>query len=105
MEPSQALCEIGRDLLKESTYPILSRRLLRPNDYLYPSSSLEGKKALLVSLTPMLAEAEEQRKKETSACENFTRCKAGKGKSKFSGYDYVDIDVKSSVDFAEYEKR
>lgn len=88
-----------------TAYPILSRRLLCPNDYQYPSSSLEGKKALLMSLSPMLTEAEEQRKKETSACENFTRCKAGKGKGKFSGYDYIDIDVKSSVDFDEYEKR
>jgi hypothetical protein len=53
----------------------------------------------------MLTEAEEQRQKETAACESFTRCKSGKGKSKFSCYDYTDIDVKCQVDFAEYEKR
>lgn len=53
----------------------------------------------------MLNEAEEQRQKETAACENFTRCKSGKGKGKFSSYDYTDIDVKCQVEFAEYEKR
>lgn len=53
----------------------------------------------------MLSDAEEQRFKETSACENFTRCKSGKGKGKFACYDYTDIDVKCQVDFAEYEKR
>jgi hypothetical protein len=66
---------------------------------------LEAKKALLLSLSPMLTEAEEQRQKETAACENFTRCKSGKGKGKFSTYDYTDIDVKCQVDFPEYEKR
>lgn len=96
---------MGRQILAGSTYPILSRRLLCPNDYLYPSSSLEGKKALLMSLSPMLSEADEQRQKETAACENFTRCKSGKGKGRFSCYDYTDIDVKCQVDFAEYEKR
>ncbi len=105
MEPNRELCDIGRKILSGSTYPILSTRLLRPENYLYPSSSLEGKKSLLMSLTPMLSDAEEQRKKETSACENFTRCTSGKGKGKYSCYVYTDKDVKCPVDFPEYEKR
>jgi hypothetical protein len=105
LEPTRDLCEIGRTILAGSSYPILSRRLLCPNDYLYPSSTIEGKKALLMSLSPMLSEADTERQKEAAACESFTRCKSGKGKSKFAGYDYTDIDVKCQVDFAEYEKR
>ena len=105
MEPTRDLCDIGRNILTGSSYPILSRRLLCPNDYLYPSSTIEAKKALLLSLSPMLTTSEEERKKETAACENFTRCKSGKGKGRSACYDYTDIDIKCQVDFAEYEKR
>jgi len=99
------LCDVGRKILSGSSYPILSTRLLRPENYLYPSSSLEGKKSLLLSLSPMLSDAEEQRQKETSACESFTRCSSGKGKGKYACYVYTDVDVKCQVDFPEYEKR
>lgn len=105
MDATNWLCDVGRGILSGSKYPILSTRLLKPEAYLYPASSLEAKKALLLSLSPMLSDAEEQRQKETSACESFTRCKSGKGKGKFACYEYTDVDVKCTVDFAEYEKR
>ena len=105
MQPTKDLCDVGRSILTGSNYPILSTRLLRPENYLHPPTSLEAKKALLISLSPMLTDAEEQRVKETTACEAFTRCKSGKGKGKYSSYEYTDVDVQCKVEFAEYEKR
>ena len=53
----------------------------------------------------MLADSEEQRSKETNACEVFTRCKSSKAKGKYASFDYTDIDVQCKIGFEEYEKR
>lgn len=91
--------------MDKTTYPILTKRLLRPEQYLYPINSLEAKKSLLISLSPMLSDAEVERTKETVACESFTRCRSSKGKSRYSSYDYTDMDTQSKVAYVEYEKR
>jgi hypothetical protein len=104
-KPTSELCSIGRKILADTNYPILSTRTLAPERYLFPASSLEAKKALLLSLAPMLTDAEEQRVKETNACELFTRCKSGKGRGRFASYDYADIDINRSIEFEDYERR
>jgi len=53
----------------------------------------------------MLSDAEVERTKETVACESFTRCRSSKGKSRYSSYDYTDMDTQSKVAYVEYEKR
>jgi hypothetical protein len=78
--------------------------LLNPEDFPHSIESTEGKRALIYSLTPMLTEAEEQRKKDTLECEEFTRCKSCKIKGK-SSYEYTDIDTFQKVDFDEFEWR
>lgn len=97
--------DIARNVLKSSNYKLLSTRLIHPELFEFPSSTLESKKALLLSLSPMLKEAEEQKKKDTAACESFTRCKSSKGRGSYGIYQYTDFDIHTMVDYPEYEKR
>lgn len=97
--------EIGRHILHSSNYRILPTRMLRPDLYDHPSSSLEGKKKLLLSLSPMLTDNEAQRKADISACEEFTRCRSGKGKGRLCNYEYTDLDTNVTIDHAEFERR
>lgn len=96
---------IGQAILASTTYPIESVRFLHPERYAHPPFSLEAKKSLLLSLSPMLSEAETQRSLEVTACERFTRCKSGKSKGKNAAYDYTDMDTQCKIEFADYEKR
>ena len=76
-----------------------------PDQYQYPSSSIESKKELLISLSPMLTNAENQRKVDIELCEQFTRCRSSKGKGRYSCYEYTDIDTQLLVDYDEFERR
>ena len=53
----------------------------------------------------MLTEAEDQRKKDTFECEEFTRCKSNKVRTRAANYEYIDIDTAQKVDFSEFEMR
>jgi hypothetical protein len=97
--------EIGIKIMTNTNYKLLCSRILHPNLFLYPPNSLESKKQLLFSLSPMLSEAESQRLKDTMECENFTRCKWGKAKTKSSSYEYIDIDTQNVIQYEDYEKR
>jgi hypothetical protein len=100
------VCNFGRKILESSNYKLLSLRLLQPESFVHPMHTLEAKKAVLQSLSPMLKESEEQRKKDTAACEGFTRCRSTKGKGgSFSLYEYTDLDTQLKVDYDEFEKR
>jgi hypothetical protein len=64
----------------------------------------KGKRALLMTLAPLLTEAEKQRQADTLACEYFTQCKAVKIKGRGS-YEYYTITSNLKVPHVEYEKR
>ena len=97
--------QIARNVFKGSNYRLLSTRLIHPELFEFPSSSLEAKKALLLSLSPMLKEAEEQKKKDSAACESFTRCRSAKGKGSYGVYEYIDVDTQLRVEFSDFERR
>lgn len=99
------MCEIGRDILNRTNYKLVPSRSIFPEKFPLPAASLEAKRALLVSLSPMLGEVEAQRQADVAACEWFTRCKVGKGKSRWSSYEYYDIDANKIVTVEEYERR
>ena len=98
---------IARELQTNSTYPLFSNQILHPEQYQHKSSTLDGKRALLVSLAPMLTEAEKQRQADGAACELATQCKSVKVKSRGSGglYEYYDIATHVKVPHQEFEKR
>jgi len=99
------MCEIGRDILNRTNYKLVPSRSIFPEKFPLPAASLEAKRALLVSLSPMLGEVEAQRQSDVAACERFTRCKVGKGKSRWSSYEYYDVDANKIVTVEEYERR
>ena len=76
-----------------------------PDLYKFPSSSIESKKELLISLSPMLTNAENQRKIDIEICEKFTRCRSSKAKGRYSCYEYTDIDTQLVVGYDDFEKR
>ena len=146
--PTEPLAEIGKHLVQNTKYPILSMRQMYPDRFKYPLNSLEAKKAILLGLfvyylrsylfdgdvridvnhphssprctdlhsssihpspitglSPMLNDSEDQRKKDSAATEAFTRCKSGKGRGRYSGYEYTDMDTQQKLSYEEYEKR
>jgi hypothetical protein len=96
---------IGKAVFESTKYKLVSSRFIYPENFEHPSQSVQGKKELLMSLSPMLLEAESERKKETAECEHFTRCRVGKGRGKYSCYEYTDIDTGIVVDLDEYKNR
>ncbi|RYG95282.1 hypothetical protein EON65_56205, partial [archaeon] len=88
-EQGRELRSIARSIVERTNYKLMSSRLLT-DDILPPLGSTEAKRALLLSLTPMLNEAEEVRKRDLEACELYTRCKSSKTKGRGSVYEYVD---------------
>lgn len=99
-----SMVDIGISVFEMSCYKIVTSRLMFPGEFLHPPTSMEAKKSLVISLSPMLTEAEEQRKKDTSALEEFTRCRSAKGRGR-SNYEYIDIDTSTRVDFPDFERR
>ena len=100
----ETIVDISKSIFTMSKYKIVTSRLMFPEEFLHPPTSMEAKKSLLISLSPMLTEAEEQRKKDTQELEDFTRCRSSKGRGR-SNYEYIDIDTSSRVDFPDFEKR
>lgn len=83
----------------------MPKRALYPESFEHSSSSLEGKKALLLSLGPSLKDAEEKRKSDADTIEAFTRCRVTRSKSKSITYEYFDIDIDRFIPGEDYEKR
>lgn len=104
-DDNEKLREIGRLVLDITKYPIMQTRIIKPELFLHPIASLEAKKSILIGLSPMLSDAEEQRKSESLACELFTRCKSSKEIGRSSYYCYTDMDTHNKIGFAEYETR
>jgi hypothetical protein len=97
--------ELGRQIVMSTSYQILPSRLLNPSSFAHPASTIEGKKAVLVSLGPSLDESEKQRKADVMSVEAFTRCKVQKSRTSKSSFEYKDIDINLVVSYTEYEKR
>lgn len=90
--------------MTSTKYNLLSQRLMFPEKFPHEPSSLESKRALLLSMNSSLKEAEVQRNADVSACEAFTRCTCGKGRGK-SSFEYKDIDTGKVITPEEYEIR
>lgn len=95
----------AKAIYDEIQYPILPLRILTPEAFKFPPNSVAAKKELLHSMTPMLTEGENQRKIDTTQCEEFTRCRVEKNKIRASCYDYIDIDTNLRISGEEYTKR
>jgi hypothetical protein len=96
--------ELGKQILSNTNYRLVTSRLLFPEEFLHPIETIEGKKYLIISLTPMLTASEEQRKRDTLDCEQFTRCKSNKVRGRAS-YEYVDVDTSQKVGYDDFEMR
>lgn len=97
---------VAKTVLDETGYHIMPNRIIDPSQYSHPSHTVESKKALLVSLGPMLTKAEGDRKQVLQACEAFTRCKVAKVKgNREMSFSYRDIDNACEVSHEEYEMR
>lgn len=99
------LCDIGKKIVENTKYKLLPSRSIYPELFPHPISTIEGKRALLISLTPMLTEGEGQRQLEVTNCETFTRCKCEKSRKINSSYEYIDVDTNLSVSSDKYEER
>ena len=51
------MCNKAKTIAEISNYMIIPSRIVYPERYIHPNNSLEAKKALLMSMSPMLAEA------------------------------------------------
>ncbi len=99
------MCALGISILSSTNYIVIPTRRMKPEMYEFSASSMDGKKALLMSLSPMLSENETQRKIDINACESYTRCRSAKGKGRFSVYEYMDLDNGIKVNYDEFERR
>ncbi len=99
---SSSMTEICKEVLVKSNYRLIPLRMMNPENYTHPPKSMESKKALLLSLSPMLAEAEKQQKSDVAACQKFTGCSSNKGKGRHSSYEYRDLNS-TIVEPEEYE--
>lgn len=96
---------VGRYILEKTSYNLVSTRILYPERFEHPASTLDGKKFVLLSIAPSLEVADKQRKLDTQATENFTRCKVCKSRGRLSHFEYRDIDIDMVISESEYEKR
>jgi hypothetical protein len=99
------MCNQAKKIYEMSEYMMVPKRFVYPERFPHENNSLDAKKALVLGLTPMLTEAEAERKIETAKSEDFTRCKVGRGRGKSSSYEYFDMDTKMRVSVEEYSRR
>lgn len=83
---------------------MMSERLMLPDRFHHPIGSVENRREILVGLSPMLTDADSQRKQEVEACEKFTKCKSSRVRNR-NTYEYIDVVTSKAVDFCEYERR
>jgi hypothetical protein len=105
MEYSDSQLSHAKLLDELAAYHVIPSRFLYPEEFQYPINSLESKKSLLLSMSPVISTAEIQRKIDSDAVESFTRCKVGKASGRGSSYEYMDIDTKVVVSPDEYKRR
>jgi hypothetical protein len=82
----------------------MSERLMNSNRVYHPIGSVENRREILMGLSPMLTDADNQRKQEVEACEVYTKCRSSKVRSR-NAYEYIDLESSRVIEFAEYERR
>ena len=92
-------------VLEMSGYALLPARVLFPQKFTHAANTAEAKRALILSLNPMLTGSEAQRKADTVEAETSTRCRVTRGTTKASSYDYLSIDTNKMITPEEYEER
>lgn len=98
--------DLAMSLYHATGYSIMPMRHIYPDQFKPDSQSVEAKKALLVSLTPLLVQAEADRLAESKACEEFTRCRVVKVKGNRNVcYSYCDVDNEDVVPWEDFEMR
>ena len=65
--------EIAKKIHINTDYKLLPSRTVYPELFTLPASSLESKKSLVLSLSPMITEGEKQRLYDAGECEKYTR--------------------------------
>jgi hypothetical protein len=60
------MCTLAKKIAEISNYMVIPSRIVFPERYIHPNNSLEAKKALLMSMTPMLADAGDDKHDFTS---------------------------------------
>jgi len=65
--------DIAKNIHINANYKLLPSRTVYPEQYTLPASSLESKKNLVLSLSPMITEGEKQRLYDAGECEEYTR--------------------------------
>ena len=96
---------MGKKVIEQLKYPLIPSRWVYPDAFPFSVNSIESKRAILMSLSPMLTGSDKQKQSDTKSCEEYTRCKVCKGNSRSSPYDYHDIDIDIKIDPSEYERR
>jgi hypothetical protein len=100
---NENVCEIGRRIHKSTRYVMLPNRRLYPENFPYPSESIQSKKQLLMTISPVLETSEKERKQEVDDCEQYTRCRVVRSNRAY--FEYVDTDHNTYVEYPEYERR
>lgn len=95
---------LSRSIHDKTTYKLMSERLMLPDRFYHPLGSVENRREILLGLSPMLTDADTQRKLEVEACEVYTKCKSSKVRTR-NTYEYIDVQTSKVVDFPEYERR
>ena len=101
----RSLQDIGRKIFEDTSYKLLSSRYVYPHQFIHSPASVEGKKEILLRLSPMLIQAEKERQRDYEECQQHTRCKIGKGNTKNCTYVYTDIDTKEIITSEEYKRK
>jgi hypothetical protein len=96
---------LAKTVKENCSYNLLPLRLLQPEAFQHSPETIESKRALLLSLGPMLDNAEKQRKIDVSYCASLTRCRIESKRTRMSWYQYCDLDSRVVIDPSEYEHR
>lgn len=94
---------IAKKIQQTTKYKLLPERMMYPEKFLHPSTSIESKKEIIMSMQASNQESERQKKNDSLNCEAFTKCRVVKGRG--STYEYMDTITCAIVPPAEYEKR
>ncbi len=105
IQSTETLIDLAHKVKAISKYGLLPKRHLEPKSFEHPAHTLEGKRSLLMSLTPMLEVSEKQRKIDANNCENATRCRIESRKTRGSWFQYFDFDIGANIDPSVYEER
>lgn len=100
----EAIRNLSRNIYHNTSYKLMPERSMISNRTYHPIGTTENRREILLSLSSMLTDAENQRKQEVEACELFTKCRSHKVRSR-NTYEYIDLESSKVINFADYERR